>query len=102
MRGPGGVAGGFAVSTDERTQVVDVTDDVDAALLPDATGTATVSVRHMTAGIAVQEAEPRLLTDVDRALDRCRLPTAVGLRGRVSTLAPRRPRAGQSAVTRSP
>ncbi|MFB6150711.1 MAG: secondary thiamine-phosphate synthase enzyme YjbQ [Haloarculaceae archaeon] len=60
----------FTVRTDERTQVVDVTDDVAAALPDGAEGTCTVFVGHTTAGVVVQEAESRLLTDVERAIDR--------------------------------
>jgi secondary thiamine-phosphate synthase enzyme len=52
----------FTVSTDERLDVVDVTDRVASAV--DGTGTATVFVEHTTAGVVVNEAEPRLLGDV--------------------------------------
>jgi secondary thiamine-phosphate synthase enzyme len=58
----------FSVSTDERLSVVDVTDRVERALSDDATDTATVFVEHTTAGIAVNEAEHRLLDDFERAL----------------------------------
>ncbi|MFB6183306.1 MAG: secondary thiamine-phosphate synthase enzyme YjbQ [Haloarculaceae archaeon] len=54
----------FTVSTDERLDVVDVTDRVSAALPKEAGGTATVFVEHTTAGLVVQEAEPRLLADL--------------------------------------
>ena len=56
------------VDTDRRTQVLDVTDRVEAALPGDADGTATVFSRHTTAGVAVNEAEPRLMEDVESSL----------------------------------
>ena len=58
----------FTVDTDRQTQVVNVTDRVAAALPDDATGTATVFVRHTTAGVAVNEAEARLLEDIEAFL----------------------------------
>jgi secondary thiamine-phosphate synthase enzyme len=58
----------FTVETDERCSVVDVTDRVAEALPDDAAGTAAVFVEHTTAGIAVNEAEPRLLADFEDAL----------------------------------
>ena len=58
----------FAVETDRRLQVVDVTDRVERALPADATGTCTVFVRHTTCGIAVNEAESRLLGDFETFL----------------------------------
>lgn len=61
------------VQTSEATEVVDVTDRVQAAIEDgsdaDVTaGTATVFVPHTTAGVVVNEAEPRLLADVEEAL----------------------------------
>jgi len=58
----------FDVETDRRTEVRDVTDRVEAALAGDADGVATVFTRHTTAGVAVNEAEPRLMEDVESAL----------------------------------
>ncbi|MFB6083336.1 MAG: secondary thiamine-phosphate synthase enzyme YjbQ [Halorientalis sp.] len=58
----------FAVSTGERVTTLDVTDRVEDRLPADATGTCTVFVKHTTAGISVNEAEPRLLADVETAL----------------------------------
>jgi secondary thiamine-phosphate synthase enzyme len=58
----------FTVSTDSRTEVVDVTDRVTDALPSDADGTTTLFVAHTTAGIAINEAEPRLLGDFADAL----------------------------------
>jgi secondary thiamine-phosphate synthase enzyme len=54
----------FTVSTDARLDVVDVTDRVAAAVDEDGDGTATVFVDHTTAGVVINEAEPRLLDDV--------------------------------------
>jgi secondary thiamine-phosphate synthase enzyme len=53
----------FTVSTDARLDVVDVTDDVAAAVPDDRDGTVTVFVEHTTAGVVINEAEPRLLED---------------------------------------
>ncbi|MFB6156267.1 MAG: secondary thiamine-phosphate synthase enzyme YjbQ [Haloferacaceae archaeon] len=61
--------GTFTVETDARLTTVDVTDRVKAALPPDAAGTATAFVRHTTAALVVNEAEPRLLADVESTLD---------------------------------
>ncbi|MBV0903340.1 secondary thiamine-phosphate synthase enzyme YjbQ [Haloarcula salina] len=58
----------FTVSTDERLSVVDITEQVEAALPPDASGTCTVFARHTTTGVTVNEAEPRLLDDLGDAL----------------------------------
>jgi len=58
----------FRVSTDERLSVVDITDRVEDALPAGASGTATVFVRHTTAGLTVNEGERRLLSDFERAL----------------------------------
>lgn len=59
----------FTVRTDDRLSVVDITDRVTDALPPDASGTATVIVGHTTAGIALNEAESRLLGDFETALE---------------------------------
>ncbi|WP_394350150.1 secondary thiamine-phosphate synthase enzyme YjbQ [Salinigranum salinum] len=61
----------FTVSTDERLTVVDVTDRVaDALDTSDATSerVCTVFVEHTTAGVVVNEAESRLLGDVETFL----------------------------------
>jgi secondary thiamine-phosphate synthase enzyme len=55
----------FRVKTEERTEVADVTDRVDAEIPDDATGVCTVFVRHTTAGVILQEAEPGLLADIE-------------------------------------
>jgi len=56
----------FTVSTDARLDVVDVTDRVAAAVEGEGEveGTATVFVDHTTAGVVINEAEPRLLEDM--------------------------------------
>jgi secondary thiamine-phosphate synthase enzyme len=59
----------FTVETETRTDVRDVTDRVTDALPADASGACTVFVRHTTAGVVVNEAESRLLRDVERAMD---------------------------------
>jgi len=59
----------FTVSTDERTQAIDVTDEVATALPDDADGTCTVFVEHTTAGVVVQETESRLLADIEHAVE---------------------------------
>jgi secondary thiamine-phosphate synthase enzyme len=56
------------ISTDRRLQVLDITERVADALPSDATGTATVFVRHTTAGVTVNEGESRLLGDFETAL----------------------------------
>lgn len=58
-----------SISTSERLDVVDITEEIAAGLPNDADGTATVFVRHTTAGITVNEAESRLLSDLADALD---------------------------------
>lgn len=54
------------VTTDDRLQLVDVTDEV-AAAVPDGveTGTCTVFSRHTTAAVLVNEHEPRLVDDLE-------------------------------------
>lgn len=59
----------FGVETDARTQVIDVTDDVRDAVPDDATGVCTVFVRHTTAGVVVNENEPKLVGDIESFLD---------------------------------
>jgi len=59
------------VTTDERVTVRDVTADV-AQAVPEnvVNGVCTVFVPHTTAGVVVNEAERRLLSDVEHALER--------------------------------
>lgn len=59
----------FELATDDRLEVRDVTDQVQAALPDGAHGTCTVFCRHTTAGITVNEAEPRLLSDIETILE---------------------------------
>lgn len=58
----------FDVRTEERLSAIDVTDSVESAIEDEPTGTVTVFVQHTTAGITVNEAEPRLLADFEAAL----------------------------------
>jgi secondary thiamine-phosphate synthase enzyme len=58
----------FTVDTDRRTQVVEGTDRVEAALPDDADGTATVFVEHTTAVVTVNEAESNLRGDLESFL----------------------------------
>jgi secondary thiamine-phosphate synthase enzyme len=58
----------ITVSTDERLGAIDITDRIEAALPADAAGTVTVFIEHTTAGIAINEAERRLLDDFEAAL----------------------------------
>ena len=58
----------FTVSTDQRLEVRDVTDQV-AATLPDgASGVATVFSEHTTCAVTVNEAEQRLVGDLETVL----------------------------------
>jgi secondary thiamine-phosphate synthase enzyme len=58
----------FEVNTGDRIATVEFTDEVEKAVPSDAEGTCTVFVRHTTAGVSVNEAEPRLLADIERVL----------------------------------
>ncbi|SEA22153.1 secondary thiamine-phosphate synthase enzyme [Haloplanus vescus] len=60
----------FTVSTDTRLEAVDITDRVESAVAARERNapTATVFVEHTTAGVVVNEAEPRLLDDVETFL----------------------------------
>jgi secondary thiamine-phosphate synthase enzyme len=56
----------FRVETDDRTEVVDVTDRVVEEISDDASsGVCTVFVRHTTAAVVVQENESGLLADIE-------------------------------------
>lgn len=59
----------FTVDTGDRTQVLDITDRVREALPSGAEGTCTVVSRHTTAAVVVNEAERRLLDDIERFVD---------------------------------
>ncbi|AFZ73971.1 secondary thiamine-phosphate synthase enzyme YjbQ [Natronobacterium gregoryi] len=59
----------FPVETDSRLTTVDVTDRVAKAVPDDLeSGTCTAFVGHTTAGLAVQETEPRLREDLESFL----------------------------------
>ena len=60
--------GRFEVRTESQLDVVDVTDRVEDVLAGDADGEWTISVGHRTAGVVVDEAESRLLADVESFL----------------------------------
>ncbi|MFC7114945.1 secondary thiamine-phosphate synthase enzyme YjbQ [Natronoarchaeum sp. GCM10025703] len=56
----------FSVSTGDRLTVVDVTDKVEQAIPDDVEqGLCTVFVQHTTAALVINEAEPRLLDDIE-------------------------------------
>ncbi|MFB6293828.1 MAG: secondary thiamine-phosphate synthase enzyme YjbQ [Halonotius sp.] len=59
----------ISVETDSRTEVIDITDRVAAALPDDANGVCTVFSQHTTMGVVVNEAESRLMGDLADALD---------------------------------
>ena len=58
----------FEVTTDDRLQAIDITDRVEDALPADAGGAWTVRSRHTTAGVVVNEAESRLMDDIETVL----------------------------------
>jgi secondary thiamine-phosphate synthase enzyme len=58
----------FDVRTDRRLEVIDVTDRVQSALPSDYAGVCTVFSRHTTTGVCINEAESRLLSDIEHVL----------------------------------
>lgn len=59
----------FAVRTEQRLDVVDITDRVSRAVPEDVeSGLCTVFVTHTTAGVCLNEAESRLLGDIESFL----------------------------------
>ncbi|KTG08247.1 secondary thiamine-phosphate synthase enzyme YjbQ [Haloferax profundi] len=58
----------FDVRTDRRLQALDVTSQVADALPADYDGICTVFSRHTTTGVCVNEAESRLLSDIESML----------------------------------
>ena len=57
----------FTVETDERLTTIDVTDRVAKGIPAELeSGIATAFVRHTTAGLLIQENEPRLRGDIER------------------------------------
>ena len=66
------------VETTDRLDIVDVTDSVEAAIPDDfGDGLCTVFVQHTTAGVVINEAEQRLLGDIESYL-RELVPSADG------------------------
>ncbi|ELY69741.1 secondary thiamine-phosphate synthase enzyme YjbQ [Natrinema versiforme] len=60
---------GFSVETESRLTTVDVTDRIAAAVPDDCeSGTCTAFVEHTTAGLVVQEDEPRIRGDLESFL----------------------------------
>ncbi len=58
----------FEVSTDSQCSVIDITDRVEALIPGNTEGRVTVFSAHTTAGVTVNEAESRLLSDFETAL----------------------------------
>ncbi len=56
------------IETNNRTEVLDVTDAVERVLPDGATGSSTVFVEHTTCGVVINEGERRLLSDIETAL----------------------------------
>lgn len=59
----------FDIRTDDQIQVLDITDRVADELATDAAGTRTIFVEHTTAGVCLNEAEPRLIDDMEAFVD---------------------------------
>jgi secondary thiamine-phosphate synthase enzyme len=65
---------GLHVETNGQIDVVDVTERV-ASNVPDVeTGVCTVFVNHTTAAVSINEAEPRLLDDIEQFVDDLSVP----------------------------
>jgi secondary thiamine-phosphate synthase enzyme len=61
----------LSLRTDRRTQVLDITDDVRAAVSGAEGGAVLVFVPHTTAGVTINEhADPAVARDLERALER--------------------------------
>lgn len=58
----------ITVSTDQRLEVLDITEQIQPEIPADYTGPVTVFARHTTVGVTVNEAESRLLDDFETAL----------------------------------
>lgn len=56
----------FEVETEDGTSVTDITDEVSGAVPTGRNGTISVFIPHTTAGVVVNEAEPRLEADIAR------------------------------------
>lgn len=59
----------FTAETSNHIEVVDVTDRVRDHVPDGVSGVCTVFSRHTTAGVLLQEAEPKLMTDIESYLD---------------------------------
>jgi len=55
----------ISVETDERLTCLDITDRIASAVPERVDGTVTVFAQHTTCGVTVNEAEPRLLGDIE-------------------------------------
>lgn len=60
--------GTLTIATDERLQVLDITDRIRSEIPDGASGTVTIFSRHTTTGLTINEAERRLMGDFERAL----------------------------------
>ena len=61
----------IALSTDRKTQLIEITDQVRAALNGSAASAALVYVPHTTAGVAINERiDPELVTDLEDAFQK--------------------------------
>ncbi|MFC7073116.1 secondary thiamine-phosphate synthase enzyme YjbQ [Halovenus rubra] len=58
----------FEVLTEDHQEVQEITNNVSKQIPAGITGTVTVFVEHTTAGVIVNEAESRLLSDFEQAL----------------------------------
>jgi secondary thiamine-phosphate synthase enzyme len=58
----------LSIRTDERLQIRDITEQVRSVVPDDADGAVTVFSRHTTTGVTINEAEDRLLDDLEEFL----------------------------------
>ncbi len=58
----------ISVETDGRLSCLEITEQISSTVPTGADGTVTVFVQHTTCGVTVNEAEPRLLGDVENFL----------------------------------
>ncbi len=56
------------IRTEKRLSVTDITADIQQVIPDSYTGTATIFVEHTTAGVTINEGEPRLLSDIETML----------------------------------
>jgi secondary thiamine-phosphate synthase enzyme len=62
------------ISTDDSIDVVDVTDQVASAVPNLDAGVCTVFVEHTTAAVSINEAEPRLVEDIEQFVESLSAP----------------------------